>query len=358
MAERTFVLPDLGEGLEEAEISAWLVTEGEEIALNHPFVEVETAKATVEIPAPFAGRVVRIHAAAGDTVKVGSPLVTFDVAEATPTPGTPRSGATPAVRKLAKDLGVDLSTIEGSGPDGRVSREDVERAASAGAAPETDVEVEPLSPLRRAIAENLSRAAAIPQVTTFRTVDCTELERVRAELDLSPLPLFVRALVEVVASHPRFNAEWRDDGTRIHRKVHVGIAVDTDKGLVVPVVRDASARSVGELAEEIARLARAAREGSLDPHDTGGATISVSNTGSYGSESGTVLLNPPGAVTIGLGVISPRALVVDGRVEARPACMLSCTFDHRVLDGAEVGRALGDLVAILQDADRLRALAG
>jgi pyruvate dehydrogenase E2 component (dihydrolipoamide acetyltransferase) len=362
VAERTFVLPDLGEGLAEAEIAAWLVSEGDAVALNQPIVEVETAKANVEIPSPFAGRIAKLHATAGDTVKVGSALVTLEVADVEPEvpPAAPSGGsvaATPAVRKLAKELRVELTSVAGTGPGGRVTREDLERAAFAGAALGTeDAEVVPLSMIRRAIAANLTKVAAVPAVTTFRTVDCTALEAFRRELQVSPLPVFVRALAEVCRSHPMLNAEWREDGIRVHARVHVGIAVDTERGLVVPAVHDVGALGIGELAAEIGRLAAAARDGTLASDAGTGTTISVSNTGSYGSEAGTPLLNPPNAVTIALGVIAPRALVVDGLVEARPACTLSCTFDHRVLDGADVGRALTDLVATLEDPERLRGL--
>jgi pyruvate/2-oxoglutarate dehydrogenase complex dihydrolipoamide acyltransferase (E2) component len=168
---------------------------------------------------------------------------------------------------------------------------------------------------------------------------------------VSPLPIVVAALCRTIGSHPLLNASWSDDAIVTHRAVHVGIAVDTDRGLIVPVVRDAGTRSIPDLAAEIGRLAVAARAGTLHPEEVAGATISVSNTGSYGSEAGTPLLNPPSAVTIALGVIAPRALVTGGgAVEARPACTFSLTFDHRVLDGAAAGRALTDLVALLQDA--------
>jgi pyruvate/2-oxoglutarate dehydrogenase complex dihydrolipoamide acyltransferase (E2) component len=214
-----------------------------------------------------------------------------------------------------------------------------------------------VSPVRRTIARRLETSAAIPQVTTFRTLDATALETVRAELDVSPLPLFVAALCRTIAEHPLLNAEWRGDEILLHRAVHVGIAVDTERGLVVPVVRDAHDRDVGAIAQAIARLAEAARAATLSMDDVAGATISVSNTGSYGSEAGTPLLNPPNAVTLALGVIRPRALVGDGGgVEARPACTISLTFDHRVLDGAAAGRALTDLVDRLQAAASLRQL--
>ena len=382
MAERVFTLPDLGEGLEEAIVSAWLVAEGDTVSLNQPFVEIETVKATVEVPAPFTGRVARLHVAAGETLAVGAPLATFEVEDAdgtggrragssspaasvpprviggdespSPAPARPSVAASPAVRKLAKDLGVDLAQVDGTGNDGRVTSGDVRRAVGG----PTDVSGEevPISPVRRAVAERLTQVAAIPQVTTFRTVECTALDAVRRELGVSPLPVFVRALAEVVRDHPMLNATWTDRAILVHAKVNVGVATDTDRGLVVPVVMDAGSLAIGEIAAEIERLARAARDGSLKPTNTSGETITVTNTGSYGSEFGTPLLNPGHAVTIALGVIEPRALVIDGSVQARPACTLSLTFDHRVLDGATVGRAFGALVELLESRERLDAL--
>jgi len=351
MSERVFVLPDLGEGLEEATVTAWLVAEGDTVELNQPIAEIETAKAVVEIPSPFAGVVARLHAQAGSTVAVGSPLVTFEVAGLEVDEPSPVA-ATPAVRKLAKDLGIDLSQVSGTGPDGRIAWEDVERAASSA----SGVEVVPVSPIRRAIAENLTRQAAIPQVTTFREVDCSVLDACRRDLGVSPLPVFVRALAETCREHPMLNSRWDEQRILRFRDVHVGIATDTDAGLVVPVLRDAGGMGIGAIAAEIERLARSARDGTLKPPDVTEATIAVTNTGSYGSESGTPLLNPGHAVTIALGVIEPRALVVDGRVEARLACTLSLTFDHRVLDGATVGRAFGELVDLLESRERLQAL--
>jgi pyruvate dehydrogenase E2 component (dihydrolipoamide acetyltransferase) len=358
MGEKVFPLPDLGEGLEEAVVSAWLVAEGDAVELNQPIAEIETTKAVVEMPSPYAGRIARLHAAAGATVRVGSPLVTFEVAGAEAS-GDARAAATPAVRRLAKDLGVDLGTLAGSGPGGRVTREDVEAAAGAGNGPMMEdpaFEDVPLSTIRRAAAARLSEVATIPQVTTFRTVDATALDAVRRNRDLSPLPVFVRALAETCRGHPMLCSSWRGDHLRVHRTVNVGIATETEAGLVVPVVRDATSLGVGAIAAEIERLAGTARDGALAPPDLTGATIAVSNTGSYGSEFGTPLLNPGHAVTVALGVIRPRALVVDGRVEARPACTISLTFDHRALDGATVGRALGALVELLESRARLDAL--
>jgi 2-oxoisovalerate dehydrogenase E2 component (dihydrolipoyl transacylase) len=358
MAERVFTLPDLGEGLDEAIVSAWLVGEGDTVSLNQPFVEIETAKASVEVPAPFAGRVARLHVAAGQRLAVGAPLATFEVEAAVET--TPVT-ATPAVRKLARDLGVDLSMVSGSGPGGRVTREDVEALPRAGNEPDhvrrvTAAAEVPVSLTRRAIADRLTRVAAIPQVTTFRTVDCTALEALRADLDVSALPVFVRALAQVCGDHPMLNARWDGERILLFHDVRVGFATDTERGLVVPVLADAGSHGIAEIAAEIARLAHAARSNALTPGDTADATIAVTNTGSYGSEFGTPLLNPGHAVTIALGMIAPRPLVIDDAIEARPACTLSLTFDHRVLDGATVGRAFGALVELLESRERLDAL--
>jgi 2-oxoisovalerate dehydrogenase E2 component (dihydrolipoyl transacylase) len=402
MAGRVFALPDLGEGLEEATITAWLVKEGDPVSLNQPIVEVETAKATVEIPSPFAGTIDRLHGQVGETVNVGAPLVTFevedDVGAVEEEAGPATVPATPAVRRRAKELGVELGGIAGSGPGGRITHEDVDRAARSGtpvaaevrapaeerrASPgggmapaldqeqragaralwtmmmPTDADVRPISMIRRTIAENLTRVVReVPQVTTFRTLDSTALEVFRREAGLSPLPIVVRALADVCKVHRSLNASYMAEQGEIwlHRRVHVGIATDTERGLLVPVVRDVGDLTLGELAAEIQRLASAARDGSIRIEEMTGGTITVTNTGSYGSEFGTPIINRAQAAILGLGAIAPRALVVDGQVVARPACTLSLTFDHRLLDGATAGRAFGDLVAALSSPDRLEAL--
>jgi pyruvate dehydrogenase E2 component (dihydrolipoamide acetyltransferase) len=388
LMERIFTMPDLGEGLEEGRITEWLVAEGDEVELNQPLVEVETAKATVEIPSPFAGRIVKLHGAGGEDIPVGSPLVTFEVSAGSgpattsraasplgpdgpgaPTPPpeeaqvsayppfaeqplTSPAKTTPPVRKLAKALGVDIRTVEGTGPEGRVTEQDVRRAAKriehVGADPD---------PVRRSIAETLTRQAQIPQVTTFRTLNCSALQTFRKQVGVSPLPVVIAALCRVIEDHPLVNARWMEDGIEHRSEVHVGIATDTPRGLVVPVVQDAHRRGIADLATEIKRLAETARRGTIALEDLAiPATIAVSNTGSYGSEAGTPILSPGTSVTLAIGVIQPRALVVDDQVVARPAATRSLTFDHRVLDGAAAGRALTDLVALLQSAERLEEL--
>ncbi len=361
MAERVFAMPDLGEGLDEGRIVRWLVAEGATVELNQPLVEVETAKAVVEISSPFAGRIQVLHGSDGEDVPVGTPLVTFKVdgravadtnmeSAEKPSPGS--VATTPPVRKLAKELGVDIETVRGTGPSGRVSEEDVRSAASG----PTDVTRIELTPVRRAIAANLERQATVPQVTTFRTVDCTALQPFRKELGVSPLPVIVAALCHVAKEYPLINARWSADAILAANAVNVGLAIDTERGLVVAVVRDAHVLGIAQIAAESRRLAAGARAGSLAPNDISGATIAVSNTGSYRSEAGTPILSPGTSVTLALGVIADRALVIDGQVVARPAATLSLTFDHRVLDGAAAGRALTELVDLLQSDERLRDL--
>ncbi len=396
MAKHTFAMPDLGEGLEEGKIVRWLVAEGDAVELNQPLVEVETAKAVVEVPSPFAGRVVALHAVEDGDVPVGSSLVTFEVegpvtpagpddvaAQAAPEavldvrprspfverrPAGPGVTATPPVRKLAKELGVDIETVRGTGPGDRVVEADVRRVAERiAAAPEDTVaftahddlraERLPADPIREAIAETLTRQAQIPQVTTFRTLDATELQAVRTELGVSPLPVVVAALCRTIDGHPLLNAAWTKGVIELRGTINVAIAVDTERGLMIPVLRDAGRRGIEDLSVEIARLARAARTGTLEIADiVPTATIAVSNTGSYESEAGTPILSPGTSVTLAVGVIAARALVIDGEVVARPVATLSLTFDHRVLDGAAAGRAFTDLVDQLQSDRALRDL--
>lgn len=452
MAAREFVLPDLGEGLEDAEVVAWRVAEGDRVELNQTLVEVNTAKALVEIPAPWEGVVARLHAAEGDVVKVGSVLVSIDVGgaeDASPAssaaPGAsaaaeaqqasqevgeaaaeraseaaaadgerssdgrprrrpvlvgygveeedePPSGsgvrstatgarerragpvpASPPVRRLAKELGVDLAAIDATGAGGRVTREDVERAAATAgstsahrpAAPRRPDEVIHVRGVRRLVAEKMTRSAReIPHVTTFLTVDATHVQAFREEIAretgqrVSPLPIVVRALVDVCAAFPKLNSTFDAERSeiRVWGRVHAGIATDTERGLLVTVVRDAQDRGIAAIAGEIARLASAAREGTATTEEVTGSTITISNVGSFGAEYGTPIINHPEAAILAPGVIEARALVVDGRVEARPAMTLSLSFDHRVLDGAEAGRALRALGDVLEGPFKLGAL--
>lgn len=407
MAVREFLLPDLGEGLEDAEVVTWHVAEGDRVELNQTLVEVNTAKALVEIPAPWEGVVEKLHAAEGAVVKVGQPLVAIriedeaseegpakpkrqallvgygveedeapaaaPVASASTAGTAEREGsvrASPPVRRLAKELGVDLSAVDGTGAEGRVTREDVMNAAAsrkptpAEAVPEGARSI-PVKGTRRLIAEKMARAAReVPQVTTFLTVDATALQAFREELStgserrITPLPIVVRALVEVCKEHPKLNSSFHEEGRVIllYDRCHVGIATDTEQGLLVPVLRDADGLGIVAISEEIARLTEAARGGRAAPQDMVGSTITITNVGTFGAEYGTPIVNYPEAAILALGVIEPRALVVEGEVQARPAVTLSLSFDHRVLDGAEAGRAMRALKSLLESPFRLGAL--
>ncbi|TMK87389.1 MAG: 2-oxo acid dehydrogenase subunit E2 [Actinobacteria bacterium] len=334
MPAREFLLPDLGEGLDEAEVVAWRVSQGDTVELNQTLVEVNTAKALVEIPSPWEGVVDKLHAAEGDVVKVGQPLVTIQVEGAEEPEARPKRRAmlvgygveeeeekeqgppparvpaaargdgraapvpaSPPVRRLAKEMGVELAAVAGTGPGGRVTREDVLAAASgAGPALEPGDERIPVRGVRRLTAEKMARSAReIPHVTTFLTVDAINLEAFRQELQqetgsrITALPVVVRAFVEVVKEHRALNATFDAEASEIILRgdVNVGIATDTERGLLVPVVRHADGLGIVELAGEIARLVRAAREGRSSPQELSGGTVTVTNVGSFGAEYGT-----------------------------------------------------------------------
>ncbi|MDQ4004697.1 MAG: 2-oxo acid dehydrogenase subunit E2 [Actinomycetota bacterium] len=286
--------------------------------------------------------------------------------------------ATPPVRRLARERGVDLAAIAGSGPEGRITREDVLRTAEGAPAAEARPRsAGPQAPaagreeriavrgVRRMIAEKMARSwREIPHVTTFHTADATQIEALRRELTeetgtkVSALAVVVRALVQVVGDHPLLNSSWEADAKEIviHGSCHVGIATDTERGLVVPVVRDVQARGITELAEEIAGVVDAARAGRATPEQLSGSTITVSNVGTFGSSFGTPIINMPEAAILALGRIQPTPHVVGDRVEIRPVVTLSLSFDHRILDGADADRAMSDLRGILESPFRLGAL--
>lgn len=425
MATAEFKLPDLGEGLEDAEVVAWLVAEGDEVSLNQPLVEVDTAKALVEIPSPFSGKVTRLHAATGEVVKVGARLVTFEIEDApdsetkrtavlvgygveegtkakrrrrlraaearVPKPGTvpaESSGAlaAPPVRRLAHELGVDLAGLRGTGPAGRITREDVEVAAGLSRAtvppghkPERHGAAEPekepaaateerlpVRGVRRVVAQKMARSASeIPHVTTFLTADAEALleakNQARAlspESKVTALAVVARAFVEICRKHPKLNASWDHERQEIvlKRYYHLGIATDTERGLVVPVVRNADSLGVPELAAEINRLVEVVRAGSASLEELTGSTVTISNVGTFGAEFGTPIINHPESSILALGLIESKPVVRNSEIVARPTVVLSLSFDHRICDGAEAGRALLDLKRLLEDPVALSSL--
>jgi pyruvate/2-oxoglutarate dehydrogenase complex dihydrolipoamide acyltransferase (E2) component len=323
-----FALPDLGEGVAEGEILRWLVGTGQQVAEDDPLLEVETDKAGVEIPSPVAGSVLAVHGEPGDVVAVGTVLVEIDVPDA-PAAAEPR--ATPGVRRLARELGVDLAAVKGTGPGGRITEDDV-RGGTSPAQPST----------RRTIARRLTEAAAVPTVTN---VDACDFEAVQAA-GVSPLVAVARACVLALADHPALNA-WNPGGPQ--DAVHLGITTQTDRGLVVPVVRDAHTLDLDALATAITDRTTAARDGHATPADLRGSTFTITSAGRQAGLFATPLLNLPEVAILGLYRIEPRPAVRDDEIVVRHKANLSITFDHRALDGLHAAAFLAHVIELLED---------
>ncbi|MEG3635311.1 dihydrolipoamide acetyltransferase family protein [Micromonospora palythoicola] len=453
MTEKVFLLPDLGEGLAEAEIVQWRVAVGDVVTVDQTVVEVETAKAVVDVPCPYAGRVVALHGAEGEVRPVGQPLITVaapvsgradggepsghavyreeeragsgnvligygtghggsrrrrrprlaagvpDASAAPPAPAARQSGPglppaaagpqpdpsgaapplviSPIVRRLAREHGVDLASVRGSGPGGVIRRADVAAAAGAVTAPAvvgapltaaselpaTSAEhhpapagaarpgaedlVVPLTGIRRTIADKLSRSRReIPEVTIWVDADATALLQTRAAINaarpdrpVSILALLARICLSGLRRYPQLNARVDTEGQRIVQSagVHLGIAAQTDRGLVVPVLRDAERLTTTELAAELAATTAAARAGDLPPARLTGGTFTLNNYGVFGVDGSTPIINHPEAALLGIGRIVDKPWVVDGQLAVRKVTQLSLTFDHRVCDGGVAG---------------------
>jgi 2-oxoisovalerate dehydrogenase E2 component (dihydrolipoyl transacylase) len=486
---KDFKLPDLGEGLTEGEILQWMVSVGDTVTLNQPIVEVETAKAAVEVPSPFAGVVVEIHHEAGATVDVGSPIITFDTdpsagpldaaataaagaaanpvesaapkhatatgevsevaadtvpaataalvdqsapegaligevgptgrtatlvgygpksvtarrrARTEPAPAVPAPAAKeparissevsrlaqarhdqgpvlakPPVRKLAKELGVDLSSLVGTGPQGRITRDDVEAASSAPAAadpgvtaagpadsaydPATRERKIPIKGVRKhSAAAMVASAFTAPHVTEFLTLDMTPTMELRdrvaalpefAGIKVTPLLFVAKALLLATARNPEVNATWDEQAQEIVVKdyVHLGIAAATPRGLMVPNVKDADALSLPELARALQDLAETAKAGRTPPADMTGGTITITNVGVFGVDNGTPILNPGESAILCFGAVRPTPWVHEGQIAVRQVTQLALSFDHRNVDGALGSRFLSDIGRVLAD---------
>jgi len=342
-----FRLPDLGEGLTQGEVARWLVSEGQEINEDDPLVEIQTDKATVDIPSPYEGTVLSILVPEGNVVPVGTELVLIgQPGESAATSGPESSGtepesaapapvnapakpsrvqATPVVRRIAQELGVDLASVEGTGPGGRVTEDDVRALAASGA----EGRREPLRGVRRVIAEHMARAhREVPPVTWVEECDFegVQLERL--------LPLVVEACAETLVEFPELNARLDGDAIVYLDRLDIGIAVQTDEGLVVPVVRDAGGKTIDELAAEISDLAERARAGSLTAEALRDSTFTITSAGKLAGLFQTPIVNYPEVAILSIGRIAPRAAVRDGAVVVRNTGTVAITFDHRVVDGA------------------------
>jgi pyruvate/2-oxoglutarate dehydrogenase complex dihydrolipoamide acyltransferase (E2) component len=335
-----FKLPDLGEGLTEGEIARWLVSEGQEIAEDDPLVEIQTDKTTVEVPSPAAGTVTRILVDEGKVVPVGTLLVVIGGerdgseprAEEPATPA-PKGRATPLVRKIAQDLGVDLDGVTGTGPQGRITEEDVR-----GAVEPSEGRREPLRGVRRLIAEHMARAhREVPAVTWVEECDFSGI-------DLKLLvPTVLKACAETLKEFPELNARLERDEIVYLDRYDIGVAVQTEHGLVVPVVRDCDTRSIEELRAEVDRLAESARAGTLKPEELRGSTFTVTSAGKLAGLLQTPIVNHPEVAILSVGRIAERPVVREKKVIAALIGYVAVTFDHRVVDGvraAEFGLAV------------------
>ena len=417
---RTFVLPDLGEGLVEAEIRAVLVHEGDVVKEDSPLLEVETDKAQVEIPSPFAGRVEKIHVEPGQTVKVGQPLVSFADAGGAPAPARPAPAAAapmapvsqpaavpraeggpvaaaPSTRRLAREMGVNLHAVRGTGPGGRITDDDVRAsagkpattpaaparaAAPAGPAkplamvgleppplPKFEqwgpVERQPLSHLRRTIAERMALSAAlIPHVSHFDKVDITDLNAIvtrsseaakERQVTLTLTSFILKAAALALAEHPQFNASLDAAAGELilKRHCHLGIAVATDRGLIVPVIRDVDKKPVMELARELAALAQRVRDGKATLDDLRGGTFTVTNIGALGGTGAIPIINYPEVAILGVARGREEPVVRGGQIVVRTMLPITLAFDHRVADGADGARFAQAIIRRLESPETL-----
>jgi 2-oxoisovalerate dehydrogenase E2 component (dihydrolipoyl transacylase) len=397
-------LPDVGEGVAEAEIVEWLVDVGDEVTPDTVLAEVLTDKATVEVSPPVTGTVVARYGDPGDVLAVGTVLIGIEVADGVvpeqeaepesepesattpesvpepppaaepPTRGPKRSErvtAAPAVRRRAGELGIDLAGVSGSGPEGRIVHADLDRlliggsgslAAPSGRASDRasgSPRVESVRGVRRRIAERLSATwSEIPHITYVEAVDVTELEALRAELNtsddgrvrLTMLPFIVRAIAVACRDQPEINAHY-DHGSEtltVHGAVHVGIATQTDQGLLVPVVRHADSLELRDAAAEIARVTEAARNASASREELSGSTITITSLGAIGGVATTPILNAPEVAIIGVNKMEVRPVWRDGAFQPRKMINLSSSFDHRMVDGWDAARFVQRLKALLE----------
>jgi 2-oxoisovalerate dehydrogenase E2 component (dihydrolipoyl transacylase) len=389
-----FALPDLGEGLTEAEVVAWHVKVGDSVTVDQNVVEVETAKAVVEVPVPFAGRVARLHADPGDVVAVGQPLVTVDATGTVGTPDAAASGsvligygtspgrgrrrravfvgqsarsvpptglstaalpaaaagpvpvASPLIRKLARDAGVHLAALRGSGAGGLITRRDVDAAIRARTAPApAGLTRIPIKGARKAAADKFSRSRReIPEATVWVDVDATETVRLRAALNadasapkISMLALLSRFAILGLRRFPELNARVEDDEITESEQVNLGFAAQTGRGLVVPVLYSAQALTLEELSRDLSQRSRLARDGKLAPSDMAGGTFTVNNYGVFGVDGSAAIINHPEVAILGIGRVIDRPWVVGGAVVPRQVAELTLAFDHRACDGGTAG---------------------
>jgi pyruvate dehydrogenase E2 component (dihydrolipoamide acetyltransferase) len=387
-----FKFPDVGEGIAEGEIVRWLVAVGDRVKAHQPIVEMETDKAVVELPSPVSGVVRELRGAVGDTVAVGAVLTVIEEAgeaAAAPTKAPERpaalgvvgeleeaaeslppaaaraaiSAVLPRDRKLAADLGVDLAALQGSGTGGRISEDDIRAAGQAADEKVAADERLPLRGVRKAMAKAMTvSASSTVAVTIMERADALALREIRQRkrslveskgVRLTYLPFIVKALTLVLERFPLLNSSFDAEKEEIvlHRGHHIGFAVDTPEGLLVPVVRDARRKSILELAAALQDLSERSRQRKLTPAELKGGTFTVTNYGAIGGLWGTPVINPPQSAILGIGRIEEAAVVRQGAVVARPVVPLSLTYDHRIIDGATAQRFFNALIEHIENPD-------
>lgn len=400
----SFMMPDIGEGVSEGEILKWMAKVGDQIKEDQPLVEVMTDKVNVQIPAPRTGKVLQILAKEGDVAKVGQTIMVIDDGSGGGTPATPAPEktvaarevstptqapsravtqtvlATPATRRLARELGVEIGTITGSGPQGRITDDDVKRSAfgprTVGSTIAMKVpqappkaggkeELVPLRGVRKTISERMLKSLqTTAQVTHVDEADMTELVLLReafkgsAEkrgVHLTYLPFIIKALVPALREFPYVNSSLDESSGNIVLKKYynIGVATDTEQGLVVTVVRDVDRKDIFELARDIEKLSEKARSGQLTLEDVHGSTFTITNVGAIGGLFATPIINIPEVAILGLHKIAKRPVVRDGKVEVRDTTYFSLSFDHRVVDGAYAARFTSRVIEIIQDTKKL-----
>jgi len=394
MGRTTLKMPQLGESVTEGTVDRWLKQEGDMVRRDEPIVEVVTDKVNAEIPSPFEGRLVRIDVQPGQTVPIGAALAEIEVegstpaapapakpaeprpeppppprAAAAPAPATDHARVSPAVRKLVQDNNLDLSQIAGTGPGGRVTREDVQAYLASKRAPaaapttrtgERGDEIVRISAVRRQIAEHMVRSVSTsPHAWSLREVDVTKLQAYRdANKDefnqrygfpLSYVPFFVQIVSDALLKNPYLNSTWTDDGIVLHHFVNMGIAVALPDALIVPVIKDADLLGFTDLAHAINDIATRARNKQLKPDDVRGGTFTLNNTGALGSVAGQSIINQPQAAILSTESIRKRPVVVDDEVVVRPIMNLTMSFDHRIVDGLAASRFMGDVSKAIEE---------
>jgi 2-oxoglutarate dehydrogenase E2 component (dihydrolipoamide succinyltransferase) len=381
-------VPDLGESINEVQVSGWLKQPGEAVSLDEPLIELESDKATVEVPAPAAGVIIEIVAEVGAVLKVGDVLARIDTeAKATATTTAPASvpeaddapRVMPAAQRVMTERGISADQVTGTGPGGRILKEDAKHATAPAPAPaptpappavpprptgERNERRVPMSPIRRRIAERLVQAQQTAALlTTFNEIDMTRVKAMRSEhqeafkarygVKLGFMSFFVKAAVEALALVPEINAQIEGEETIYHDYCDIGIAVGGGKGLVVPVIRNAELLGFGELEMTIGDFGFRAQANKIDLAELQGGTFTISNGGVYGSLLSTPIINPPQSGVLGLHAIEDRPVAIDGKVEIRPMMYVALTYDHRIVDGREAVSFLKHIKQCVEQPERL-----